>query len=348
MKIGFVVNDIATEKAIYTTTRLGMTAVNRAHEVWFLSASDFALDADDRVHAWARSAPGKKYSSPATFLKAIHSDKAHVERIVVDDLDVLMLRNNPASESERRAWARTAGINFGRVALLGGVIVLNDPNALALAMDKMYLQLLPEAVRPRSVISLDADELKAFVKEVGGNAVLKPLQGSGDRSIFRATPSNKSNVNQMIEAVSRDGYVIAQEYLDAADHSLTRMFLVNGEPLRFKGKYAAFQWDRTEDSLRQDIHVAGSTKQVKLTDTHMRIAEAVRPRLVQDGMFFVGLQIAGDKLLDIDVFSPGGLGNAQAFEKVNFSQRVIEEIEHKVDYVSFYKRRFDNVDMATL
>ena len=348
MRIGFLVNDIDTEKAVFTTTRLAMIAANRGHEAWLIGASDFALDSDDRVHAWARAAPVRKYNSPNTYLGAVRSDKAGVERIVIDDLDVLMLRNDPAAESELRAWARTVGVIFGRIALRGGVIVLNDPNALALALDKMYLQLLPEEVRPRTTISRDRDEIRAFVKDVGGNAVLKSLGGSGDRSIFRVTPTNRSNLNQMIEAVCRDGYVIAQEFLEAAEQAVVRLFLVNGEPLRYRGKTAAFQWDRTEGQLRHDIHVAGSTKAVKVTDAHLRIAEAARPRLVQDGMFLAGLQIIGDKLMDIDVFSPGGLGNAQAFEKVNFSQAVVEALEHKVDYMKFYRRRFDNVDMATL
>ena len=348
MKIGILVNDIETEHAIYTTTRLGMVATNQGHEVWFMGATDFALDTDDRVHAWATAAPSRKYNSPNTYLGALLSNKASIDRIVIDDLDVLLLRNNPASENDLRAWARNVGVIFGRVSLQGGVIVLNDPNALASAFDKMYLQLLPEAVRPRSTISRDRDEIRAFVKDLGGNAVLKPLVGSGDRPIFRVDASNRSNLNQMIEAISRDGYVIAQEYLEAVEHSVTRLLLVNGEPLRYRGKLAAFEWNRTEGQVQADIHAAGSTKKAKITDVHLRIAEAIRPRLVQDGMFLAGLQIVGDKLVDIDVFSPGGLGNAQSFEKVNFTQAVLEAIERKVDYVSFYRRRFDNVDMATL
>jgi glutathione synthase len=79
----------------------------------------------------------------------------------------------------------------------------------------------------------------------------------------------------------------------------------------------------------------------------LRIAEVVRPRLVEDGMFLVGLDIAGDKLLEVNVFSPGGLGSAQKFEKVNFNQAVIEALERKVRYVEFYNRHFSNVDMAT-
>jgi glutathione synthase len=74
----------------------------------------------------------------------------------------------------------------------------------------------------------------------------------------------------------------------------------------------------------------------------------VRPKLVQDGMFLVGLDIVGDKLMEINVFSPGGLGSAQKFAKVNFSRYVIEALKRKVDYMEFYGRNFGNVEMSNL
>ena len=74
----------------------------------------------------------------------------------------------------------------------------------------------------------------------------------------------------------------------------------------------------------------------------------MRPKLVQDGMFLVGLDIVGNKLMEINVFSPGGLGSAQQFEKANFASHVIEAMESKVHYMQYYGRSFDNVDMCTL
>jgi glutathione synthase len=78
------------------------------------------------------------------------------------------------------------------------------------------------------------------------------------------------------------------------------------------------------------------------------VAEMVRPKLVEDGMFLVGLDIAGEKLMEINVFSPGGLGSAQRFEKVNFTQAVIQSLESKVQYMKFFRRNFSNIEMATL
>ena len=79
-----------------------------------------------------------------------------------------------------------------------------------------------------------------------------------------------------------------------------------------------------------------------------QLAEMVRPRLVEDGMFLVGLDIVGDKLMEINVFSPGGFGSAQMFEKVNFTHAVLEALERKVDYMRYYRRNFSNVELAAL
>jgi glutathione synthase len=348
MKIGFVVNAIETELAGYTTTRLAMAAVNRGHEAWLIGTGDLALDPDDYVRARARSAPKSKYKSFDTFMDEVRGPRAKTERISVDDLDVLMLRNDPAEDIGRRTWAQMAGILFGRAALRRGVIVLNDPGSLALAANKMYFQLFPEEVRPATLITRDRDEIKAFAKEHGGDLVIKPLQGSGGQGVFLVRKNELANLNQMIEAVSRDGYVIAQEYLSEAAEGDMRLFVMNGAPLKYKGKIAAFRRLRSDDDIRSNIHAGGTKGQATVDDRALRIVEIVRPKLVADGMFLVGLDIVGDKLMEINVFSPGGLGSAQSFEGVNFAAAVIMALERKVQYMGFYNRNFNNVDMATL
>lgn len=347
MKIGFVVNRIETESSEYTTTRLALAAHNRGHESWLIGTGDLAFDPDERVRARARAAPKPKYKSTSTFLEDLRSPRGKVERITVDDLDVLMLRNDPADDKGTRSWAQSAGIVFGRVALRHGVIVLNDPNGLAQAINKMYFQLFPEEVRPQTLITRDNNEIKSFSREIG-DIVIKPLQGSGGTGVFKVRQDDLGNLNQMVESISKDGYIVAQEYLPAAAEGDLRLFMMNGVPLRHRGKYAAFRRLRSGDDIRSNIHAGGTKAQAIVDDKVLRIAEIVRPKLVEDGMFLVGLDIVGGKLMEINVFSPGGLGSAQKFEGVTFSPAVIAAIERKVQYMSFYQRNFNNVDMATL
>ncbi len=178
--------------------------------------------------------------------------------------------------------------------------------------------------------------------------MLKPLQGSGGQGVFLVKKDDLSNLNQIVETLTRDGFVIVQEYLPDAEAGDTRLFLMNGQPLRYKNKYAAFRRIRKGDDMRSNVSAGGSIAQAEITDRDLRIAEIVRPKLVADGMFLVGLDIVGDKLMEINVFSPGGLGSAQRFEKVNFTLAVLEALQRKVQYGEYYRRKFNNLEMATL
>lgn len=347
MRIGFIVNDVKTEEGKYTTSRLGQAAINRGHEVWVIGVGDLAYDPDGMIRARATSVPKERYGSPESYTADLQGKSAVKRRITLDELDVLMLRNVPSDDYLSRPWATTAAAEFARMAMRHGVIVLSDPNGLAKASSKMYFQLFPEEVRPRTLITRARDEIKHFAQHEG-TIVIKPLQGSGGTGVFLVRKEDIPNLNQMIDAVSRDGFVIAQQYLPAAEAGDMRLFVMNGRPLRIGKKYAAFRRVRSGGDMRSNIHAGGIKAAAHVDSAALHIAEIVRPKLVQDGMFLVGLDIVGDKLMEINVFSPGGLGSAQQFEKVNFSTHVIEAIECKVHYMQFYGRNFDNVDMCTL
>ncbi len=343
MRLGILVNVLDSGDAGATTYRLATEGVNRGHDVWVIGTGSFSYEPDDSVGGLARTVPPGDYTEER-FLSVFKSSAAIERWINFDHFDVLLLRNNPSVQS---AWAQMAGINFGRFAMRRGVVVLNDPNGLSKATNKLYLQTFPEEVRPRTLVTRSVARIKEFLDQEG-TIILKPLQGSGGQGVFRIRRDGAHNLEGVFQSVSRDGYVIAQEYLAAAEEGDTRLFIMNGSPLSFEGKYAAFRRIRAADDVRSNIHAGGKLRPANVDATMLRVAEVVRPRLVEDGMFLVGLDIAGDKLLEVNVFSPGGLGSAQKFEKVNFCQAVIEALERKVRYVEFYKRHFSNVDMAIL
>jgi len=280
----------------------------------------------------------------------LRGNQAVAERICLTDLDILLLRNDPADDVIQRPWARLTGINFGRLAMRHGVIVLNDPDGLAQAVNKMYLQSFPDEVRPRALITRDPDEIKSFIAEQNGWAILKPLAGSGGRNVFLVRPDDGSNLNQMIESVETEGYVIAEEYLPKAKEGDTRLFLVNASPLKCKGRYAALRrvrWEGDKD-IRSNITAGAIGQRAVITDDMLRLAEQVRPKLIQDGMFFVGLDIVGDKLMEINTFSPGGLHEATRLEGVPFCREFIHILERKFNYLQKNTQGFNNLQIATL
>jgi glutathione synthase len=141
---------------------------------------------------------------------------------------------------------------------------------------------------------------------------------------------------------------VAQEYLPDAAGQDTRMFLLNGVPLQKDGAYAAFRRLGSGDDLRSNMSAGGSAEEAKIGKTELGIAEMVRPQLIADGMFLVGLDIAGDRLIEVNVYSPGGLGSVKQLTGVDFAPEVIASIERKVDIKRRYRKHFSNTTLATL
>ncbi len=334
MKLGIVVNDIFSEVEGYTTTYLAFEAFKRGHEICYISLEDFSYGMDEQVHAIARGPEPRHYRSPRTMLQSIQSSRATVNRLSVDQLDVLLLRNDPSQDFFRRPWARLAAINFGRLAMRHGVLVLNDPNGLTHAINKIYLQIFPAEIRPDAIITRDRKEMLAFVAEHGGKAVIKPLQGSGGRNVFMVRLDEPENINQMVTSVMQDGYVIVQEYLPAIKQGDTRLFLLNGHILEHEGVGGALRRMRTGGDIRTNLTAGGKGAIANVNNQMKSIAHKAGPQLKEDGMFLVGLDIVGNKIIEINVFSPGALVRAVHLTGINFMQPIIDALERKVDYMS--------------
>jgi glutathione synthase len=347
MNVGFVINDLSRENPKYTTVGLGFTAERLGHGAWFIDVTDFTYDPDGSVCAHARRFDGK-VETQEEYRQGLTSDQALAMRIDIGELDVLMLRHDPAEEGEGRAWAQYSPILFGQLAARAGTVVLNDPRTLAGALNKTYFQQFPETLRPRTLISRNKDEIRSFIEKEGGRAVLKPLQGSGGRNVFLVENGASGNLNQMTEAIAREGYVVAQEYLSGAVHGDVRLFVMNGQPLTAEGRVAAIRRVNAGGDIRSNIHAGGHPQAAEVTEEMMLVVETVRPKLVKDGMFLVGLDIVGNKLMEVNVFSPGGLHMMNDLYGVDFYRPVIEALCRKSAVRDHYRRSIDNIELATL
>ena len=345
MRLAFLINSFETEKHTFTTTRLALAAHKAGHDVLYLSVEDFVCDPDETLRVRVRR-PGGTYKTAKTFWAGVADDGVE-ERLPVEDIDALLLRNDPADDASVRPWAQSAGIVFGQMAARRGVIVLNDPEGLAKAVNKVYFQHFPPSVRPKTLVTRHAADVRQFIDAHGGDVVLKPFQGSGGEGVFVVREGDRANLNQIMEAVCTNGYMVVQEFLEQAAGADTRMFLVNGVPLVVDGVYAAFKRQGAGDDLRSNMSAGGTAQKATVGARELEIAEMVRPQLVQDGMFMVGLDIAGGILLEVNVFSPGGIGSIEATTGVDFAPAVIEAVQRKVDAKACYRQHFSNVTLAT-
>ena len=165
MLIAFFVNDLEREYEGYTTTILAYQAMLSGHRVCYVTPSDFVLTADDHLQVHGRFLPKKKYKDRAEFFATLKSAASKTERVDVEQVDVLMLRNDPSLDAQDTPWAAEAGILWGREAVKRGVIVVNDPDSLGRAVNKLYFQSFPEEARAETLISRHEADIKAFAKD---------------------------------------------------------------------------------------------------------------------------------------------------------------------------------------
>ena len=326
MNLGLFVNDIDTEVAQYTTTRIARAAMDRDHDVYYMGCGDLTIQPNDDVMALSRRAQAT--SSLDDLMDTVKAQDP--QKLDISKLDALVLRNDPSEDLTERPWAAATGIVFGHVVESVGAVVVNDPTGLAQAANKLYLQSFPREVRPKTLIGRDEDEIKNFIEDLRGKAVVKPLLGGRGESVFFVQGPDDPNVNQMVDAVKESGYVVVQEFLEEAEDGDVRFFLLDGKPLEKDGKYAAFRRRPPEDDLRSNMSAGGKSEAFEVTERELRIAELVGDKLAADGMFIAGLDIVGDKLVEVNVESPGGLQSVEHFTGVDFAPIIVEALERRV------------------
>lgn len=348
MKICFVVNGIETETC-GTTVHIMHEARKRKHEVYIMGVGDFTFTSNKFLSINSTYvAKNTETESPEEYLEILQSDKAKKRTMEATELDVLFIRNNPTEEGTDRQWAEQAGVAFGRMMQQEGVLVLNDAYALSNAfIDKLYFEELPAEIKPASLITRDKEEILEFFEKHKKKMVLKPLEGSGGRDVY-LIDKNEKNLNQIITNISNMGYVIAQEYLPAAKDGDVRVLLMNGKVLEKDGEYGIIRRVTGKGEFRSNFSQGASADNSPLTDAMKKIIRITAPKLIRDGLFFVGLDIVKDKLIEINVLSPGGLDHFRDIGLPDFSGVVIDAIERKMEYKKLYGQKISNQVLATM
>ena len=327
MKLAFFVLDVATEIDEYTTTRLARAAARGGHEVWYVGVGDVDYgERDGQLSAGAHAAQFQKGDTLESFMERIKERDA--ERIVMDDLDALFLRNETVDDLQERPWASPLGVVFGQMLKARGVTVVNDPMSLIRATSKLYLEEFPEKIRPRSLVTRDPEAIKRFVTEVG-HCVVKPLYGAKGRNVFMIADVDEANLAQITEAVLLDGYAIVQQFIDGGEDGDARIFLLEGQILERDGQLAAFRRVPMGNDPRANISTGARSVPLEIGDVERGIIEAMSEKLVADGMFFVGIDVIGDKVVEINADSPGGMQSVERLYEIDVCPTIIEALERR-------------------
>ena len=329
MKIAFLINQTHKEELNFATTLLAYEAYKRGHTVMYIGLADFVYEDDLKIAAHVRqidnNTPVKDHQDLLKKLRVIKKTKVPMENI-----DVLWLRFDPVMDMINRPWAHPTGLQFAQIIKKMGRLVINDPDQLILASNKLYLENFPKLIRPRTIVTRQLSDIQEFLTQEGEKIILKPLKGSGGKNVFMIKSSELENLKQTVEVIARDGYVIAQEYFPEATKGDIRFFLLNGEPIIIDGKYAAVQRVQPQGEIRSNIHQGAKAQIAEISEQTLALVKQVSPKLKADGMYFVGLDIVGDKIMEINIFSPGALGIASDLNQVDYISYIVDDLEQKI------------------
>jgi glutathione synthase len=339
MRICFVVADVKDQQPTYAGIYLALAGHRRGHDVRFASVENLSFLDDNNVLATTTRVRAGDYPLPADYAQALGSDDAVIEEDTLGSFDVVFLRYNPIRESAGRPAAPL--IDFGWRLRLAGTLVVNDPEGLRRAGSRMYLADFPADVRTKSLVSRSQKRLKDFLRALDGPAVIKPLAPRGGEDVFYLRRRQVSNLNQIISTVTKSGYAIAQEYLPEIEQGEKRLLLLNAEPIR-DGKRVAIYRRKPVISKSGGMPESRATRSAcDLGPVEARICDILRPKLLADGLYFVGVDIVGDKILELNVFTPGGIHSIHELYGIDVADIVIKDLERRVRLRAAYRTTFD-------
>jgi glutathione synthase len=201
-------------------------------------------------------------------------------------------------------------------------LVVNDPEWVRNYPEKLLVLQFPH-LTPPTTIARDLDTLKAF-KHKHGDIILKPLYGNGGAGVFRLDPSdrNLNSLHELFSGINREP-LIAQKFLHDVSKGDKRVILVNGDPVGAINRVPA------AGETRSNIHVGGRPEKVALDDRDLEICAAIGPLLREKGQIFVGIDVIGGNLTEINLTSPTGIQELERFDGINVAEKIWQVIEAK-------------------
>jgi len=227
-------------------------------------------------------------------------------------VQAIFVRTTPSKDMER-AWAHRLSLEVLRLAHECGVRILNNPIGLQRASSKLYTICLPRKFVPRTKVCHSLDSVQQFAKQLDCPFVLKPLLGSQGRDVFFLNEPNAVNTRQIVDILGRTGYIVVQEYIPDAVLGDIRVLTLDNTIITDKGKALGIRRTPAIGELRSNISLGGTAEVIELTDRQTEICTEVAGYLYNDGIQFAGLDLIGEKMVEVNVYSPSGLQELDRF-----------------------------------
>lgn len=312
IKLGILMDPISSIKIVKDSSfAMLLEAQQRGYELHYMEMDDLYLDTGN--------------PRARTRRLSVQDDKAHwfdflsEQDIALEELDVILMRKDPPFDTEyiyatyilERAEER-------------GTLIVNKPQSLRDCNEKLFTAWFPE-LTPATLVTR-RDELIREFHAKHQDVILKPLDGMGGSSIFRLKPDD-ANVSVIIETLTNHGtnYCMAQNYLPAIKDGDKRILVVDGEPM----PYCLARIPKKGET-RGNLAAGGTGEARPLTESDWQIARTVGPVLKQKGLIFVGLDIIGDRLTEINVTSPTCIREIEAAFPISIKGKLMDAIEGRI------------------
>jgi len=307
MKIAFQMDPIQTVNINADSTfRIAEEAQARGHELFFYTPDDLAFQ-EGKVTAHGQYFTVQRFQGQPADL----SEMQHVNLV---EFDVVWLRQDPPFDMHYITTTHLLDL------IHPDTLVVNDPFWVRNYPEKLLVLRFPD-LTPPTTIARDLETIKSF-KETHGDVILKPLYGNGGAGVFRLDRNdrNLASLHEVFTGFSREPLIV-QKFLPDVSNGDKRVILVDGEPIGAINRVPA------NGETRSNMHVGGRPEKVGLTERDREICAAIGPLLREKGQIFVGIDVIGDYLTEINVTSPTGIQELERFDGINVAEKIWEAIE---------------------
>ncbi|RWR28914.1 glutathione synthase [Sinirhodobacter populi] len=291
-----------------STFRLAEEAQARGHELFYYTP-DKLIYREGRILA-------RGWPLTVRRVKGDHFTLGAEAEVDLSDFDVVWLRQDPPFDM---GYITTTHL-LERIH--PATLVVNDPFWVRNSPEKLLVLNFPD-LTPPTLIARDLATIKAF-KVRHGDVILKPLYGNGGAGVFRLDPNdrNLSSLHELFTGINREPLIV-QKYVPAVVKGDKRIILVDGEPVGAINRVPA------EGETRSNMHVGGRPEKIGLTAREREICARIGPVLREKGQIFVGIDVIGDWLTEINVTSPTGIQELERFDGINVAAMIWDVIEAK-------------------
>jgi len=323
MKIAFLMDKLESINPEYETTSWLMYECNqRGHTVYFLEPHDVYIRSDEIVARMRNITVSpdlsmKKYWR--SLIRCLNRDELLFE--TVTELDALFLRKDPPLLYQTMEFLSP---------ISDEVFMINSTTGQIMGNSKLYTLNFPNII-PKTHVSRDPARLLKIIDDFGGDMVIKPLQRFGGEGVIKVSVKDRLNLKSLINyyvsayrSYEEREPIMVQEYIDVVrTEGDIRILMLNGEIL------GAMRRKPRKGDFRTNIHAGARAYKHEVTQREKEICLTIKDKLIRDGLYFVGIDVIGDKLGEINCVSPGGIPRINKLDGVKLEAKVIDFIEQK-------------------